>query len=257
MQDALEDTPEENHDTPEENYDQRTPEGDYDPDTIVADVPQPRRGRGRPKGSRNRQHLVNFEEQFVTAIESGDELSMAFMTAKEKADFELAKQLRKEGRIITPGAPFQASDKQEIDGLIARGVFKFEKYDPAKFDGVRIFKSRMVNKIKGKATNTPFEKSRLVIQGYNDDGKEVILTQSPTIQRASQRVIVALAPSLMKNGMAVYLRDITQAYTQSETRLQRLILAYLPEQIRHQYPEDTIMVVLKPLYGIAEAGTHW
>ena len=57
--------------------------------------------------------------------------------------------------------------------------------------------------------------------------------------------------------MAVYLRDITQAYTQSETYLQRLILVYLLEQIRHQYPEDTIMVVLKPLYGIAEAGTHW
>jgi hypothetical protein len=43
----------------------------------------------------------------------------------------------------------------------------------------------MVNEIKGKATNAPFEKSRLVIQGYNDDGKEMILTQSPTIQRAS------------------------------------------------------------------------
>ena len=67
----------------------------------------------------------------------------------------------------------------------------------------------MVNEIKGKATDAPFEKSRLVIQGYNDDGKEVILTQSPTIQRASQRVIVALAPSLIKNGMAVYLQDIT------------------------------------------------
>src|SRR6266568_9570887 len=57
--------------------------------------------------------------------------------------------------------------------------------------------------------------------------------------------------------MAVYLRDITQAYTQSKTHLQRLILAYLLEQIRHQYPKNTIMVVLKPLYGIAEAGTHW
>jgi hypothetical protein len=115
----------------------------------------------------------------------------------------------------------------------------------------------MVNEVKGKATDTPFEKSRLVVQGFNDDGKEFILTQSPTIQRASQRVIVALAPALIKSGMAVYLRDITQAYTQSETHLQRLILAYLPEQIRHQYPKDTIMVVLKPLYGIAEAGTHW
>ena len=75
----------------------------------------------------------------------------------------------------------------------------------------------MVNKIKSKATNAPFKKSRLVIQGYNNNNKEVIFMQSPTIQQASQWVIIALAPSLIKNGMAVYLWDITQAYTQSET----------------------------------------
>ena len=106
---------------------------------------------------------------------------IAFITAKEKADFKLAKQLQKEGRIITPGAPFQVSDKQEINGLIARGVFKFKKYDLTKFNGVRIFKSRMVNEIKGKATDAPFEKLRLIIQGYNNDSKEVILTQFPMI----------------------------------------------------------------------------
>src|SRR6266700_6632510 len=97
---------------------------------------------------------------------------MAFITAKEKANFKLTKQLQKEGHITTPGAPFQASNKQEIDGLITRGVFKFKKYDPTKFNKVRIFKSRMVNKIKGKATNTPFEKLRLIIQGYNNNSKE-------------------------------------------------------------------------------------
>ena len=75
----------------------------------------------------------------------------------------MQKQLRKEGRIITLGAPFQVSDKQEIDGLIAREVFKFEKYDPTKFDKVRIFKLRIVNKIKGKATDALFKKLRLVI----------------------------------------------------------------------------------------------
>jgi len=33
----------------------------------------------------------------------------------------------------------------------------------------------MVNEIKGKATNTLFKKLRLVIQGYNNNSKEVIL----------------------------------------------------------------------------------
>jgi hypothetical protein len=59
---------------------------------------------------------------------------------------------------------------------MARGVFKFEKHDPMKHNRVRIFKSRMVNKVKGKATDSLFEKSRLVIQGFNDNGKEFILT---------------------------------------------------------------------------------
>ena len=36
---------------------------------------------------------------------------MAFMTAKEKADFKLTKQLQKEGHITTLGAPFQTFDK--------------------------------------------------------------------------------------------------------------------------------------------------
>ena len=40
----------------------------------------------------------------------------------------------------------------------------------------------MVNKIKSKAINALFKKLRLVIQGYNNNGKEVILIQSPTIQ---------------------------------------------------------------------------
>jgi len=36
---------------------------------------------------------------------------MAFITAKEKANFKLAKQLKKKGCIITPRAPFQVSNK--------------------------------------------------------------------------------------------------------------------------------------------------
>ena len=117
--------------------------------------------------------------------------------------------------------------------------------------------STIVNEIKGKVTPTPFEKSRLVIQAYNDEGKEAILTQSPTIQRASQRLIVALAPALAGQGIDLYLRDITQAYIQSTTTLNRVIIANLPKQMKDQYPEGTVMVVRRPLYGLPEAGTHW
>ena len=61
---------------------------------------------------------------------------MAFIIAKEKANFKLAKQLQKEGCIIALEVPFQASNKQEIDGFIIREVFKFKKYNPTKFNRV-------------------------------------------------------------------------------------------------------------------------
>ena len=39
--------------------------------------------------------------------------------------------------------------------------------------------------------------------------------------------------------------------------LNRLILANLLKEMRHQYPIGTVMIIQKPLYGILEAGTHW
>jgi hypothetical protein len=94
----------------------------------------------------------------------------------------------------------------------------------------------MVNEVKSKGTNSPYEKSRIIIQGYSNDKKKMVLTQFPTIQRASQRVIFAVAPSLLKQKMHLWLRNIIQAYTQLKSLLQRTILADLPEQIRHLYP---------------------
>jgi hypothetical protein len=61
----------------------------------------------------------------------------------------------------------------------------------------------------------------------------------------------------LRDGMRLWLRDITQAYTQSDDPLQRTIIAELPAQLRDSYPDGTIMVVIKPLYGIAEAGAYW
>ncbi|KAJ5544720.1 hypothetical protein N7535_006892 [Penicillium sp. DV-2018c] len=161
-----------------------------------------RRGRGRPPRSRNRPKpqvavrrsnrrqatdTEDAEDQFTNAIQEGRDISMTFMTNKERADMELSVKLRNEGVITTPGSPFEQAQNKEIEGLLAKGVLDFVQYDPNKYAGVRIFNPRLVNEIKGKATGTPFDKSRLVIQAYNDEGKSMILTQSPTIQRASKR----------------------------------------------------------------------
>jgi hypothetical protein len=57
--------------------------------------------------------------------------------------------------------------------------------------------------------------------------------------------------------MKIELRDITQAYPQAQTDLKRTILAHLPKELVSKYPKDTLLRVIKPLYGIAEAGVHW
>ncbi|KAF1974004.1 hypothetical protein BU23DRAFT_579966 [Bimuria novae-zelandiae CBS 107.79] len=41
------------------------------------------------------------------------------------------------------------------------------------------------------------------------------------------------------------------------TNLKRTILAHLPTKLAPRYPEGTLLHVIKPLYGIAEAGVHW
>lgn len=118
-----------------------------------------------------------------------------FITAKEKCDIEISKQLRSQGIIKIPGLPFELSRKQEIDGLIARGVFELIPWKNDFKNKIRFYNSRFVDEIKGKDTAIPNEISRLVIQTYCDDGKLEILTQSPTIQRASQRLILVIIPS--------------------------------------------------------------
>jgi hypothetical protein len=66
-----------------------------------------------------------MDDQFISAVQEGQEICMAFMTNKEQADMELLIKLREEGTITTPGLSFEQSQTKEIEGLIARGVFEF------------------------------------------------------------------------------------------------------------------------------------
>ena len=158
--------------------------------------------------------------------------------------------------INTPSTPFQVSDQKEIEDLFGRGVFNFELFDPTEHGGYRIFKSRMVREVKGK-TLVPYEKSRLVVQGYNDEGKREILMQSPTIQTSSQRLILALAPHVDK---ARYADRTTRYHTGIWTGTDRSVPHDFddpPKGTENKCPEGTIIRVIKSLYGIPEAGVHW
>jgi hypothetical protein len=53
-------------------------------------------------------------------------LFIVFFSTKEKSDLKLLLKLQKDSLIKTPGALFEVSQKQEIEGLIARGMFSFQ-----------------------------------------------------------------------------------------------------------------------------------
>lgn len=229
-----------------ETEDNKKEAEDIDDVQVPAAEPVMRRKRGRPRKAA--QYFT-----FTSIMQTG----IVFLSQKEKQDFTLAIKLRNDGVINTPGLPFEESDATEISDLAARGVFEFLKYDPDEHGDIRIFKSRLVREVKGKTTK-PYEKSRLVVQGYNDTEKETVLTQSPTIQRMSQRLLLALGPTLIRDYNAKgELRDITQAYTQSVDMLARAIFVRLPIELKSKYPEGTILRVVRPLYGVPESGLYW
>jgi len=152
---------------------------------------------------------------------------------------------------------FSASRQKEITGLLEKGVFEIVKLIDIP-QGVRLFNSRFVDEVKNKGTDRAFEKSRLVIQAYNDLEKELVLTQSPTIQRVSQRLILYIAAIKLPDGR-LYLRDISQAYVQSTINLNREFYVRPPYELSRELgiEEDSILKVIKPLYGVPEAGNHW
>src|SRR5271170_4382435 len=53
----------------------------------------------------------------------------------------------------------------------------------------------------------------------------------------------------------LYLRDISQAYVQSTTNLNREFYVRLPRELLIN--NNLVLKVLKPLYGVPEAGNYW
>ena len=117
---------------------------------------------------------------------------------------------------------------KEINRLLEKGVFVVitERDIP---QSVYIFNLCFINEIKYFSTDKAFEKLRLIVQAYNDQRKDLVFTQSPTIQWVSQWIIFALAPRLQQIKLiALYLRDISQAYIQFSTYLSKDIFIQPP-----------------------------
>lgn len=102
--------------------------------------------------------------------------------------------------------------RKNLDGLFECGAFSIGKKNAK---GLRIYKARFVDRVKQERTPHTFKKSSLVVQGFND--KQCFLTHAPTIQRASQRLLLSLA--IRNNSLKVIFCDTPQVYVQFETTI--------------------------------------
>lgn len=141
-------------------------------------------------------------------------------------------------------------EKEEMGVLLSNGVFKIVHESEAV--GRLTYGSRFVDQLKHAGLPDAYEKSRLVVQEFNDD-KHGLLTYAPTVQCASQRLLLALCA--IDPELRIFTCDISQAYTQSATNINHHIYVRPPAALK--YPTGTLLYILKPLYGITEAEAHW
>lgn len=147
---------------------------------------------------------------------------------------------------------FQDSRRAELAGLKKAKVFKVvDRCTVPK--GTRIYGTRWVDTLKPQDDGSQKEKSRLVAQNFRDYQARSIPTKAPTISKLGQRLSLAIA-AMHPNGNA-YVRDITQAYIQSKSELERDV--YLKPPPEMNLSEDKVLIAVKPLYGVPESGLHW
>ncbi len=146
---------------------------------------------------------------------------------------------------------FAESRLKEINDLLKRQVFEtIIIFEVSK--NIRIFNFRFVDEIKHSDISQAYEKSRLVIQVYNDHEETLVLTQAFIIQRMSQRIILVIAASINHH---LYLRDIIQTYTQSKSCLNRMF--FICSSLDLGLFDDAILRVIKSLYDVSKAKAHW
>jgi hypothetical protein len=90
----------------------------------------------------------------------------------------------------------------------------------------------------GRHLTTDFDDQFIAAMGED----EISMTKEQADMELS--LIIALAPSLLRLKIKLFLRDITQAYTQSTTMPNRLILAHLATPIPSRYYHDRTKAIV-------------
>lgn len=117
-------------------------------------------------------------------------------------------------------------------------------------------RGRFVYTLKNYQQPTEIPKTPFVARGYNDRKELHIVYDSSTIRPSSVRVVLLIAAVC---GFRLFLHDVTQAYTKSKHKLTREVYLRIHKRdlVTFDMQEDEILELLKPLYGLCNAGDYW
>ena len=159
---------------------------------------------------------------------------------------------------------FIASKQKKIDELLKNFFFKFVDVSEI-FSNIKIFNAQFVNEIKNENTKFFFEKSRLIMQAYNNFNKNQIFTQLSIIQRMSQRLIVCITvvfeinSSNSSNSVQLFFWNVIQTYVQSIFNLNWEFYIKLFHKFASvmKTSYDCILKIMRSLYEVLETGNYW
>ena len=152
---------------------------------------------------------------------------------------------------------FIDSKQKKINDLLKKIFFEFVNERDV-LSNIRVFNARFVNEIKNENTKKTYEKSRLIIQTYNDSEKNQIFIQSSIIQRMNQRLILCIVVMIKSDSIKLYFQNITQTYVQSIFIFNRNFYV----KLFHEFVKiiktsfDCILKIMKLLYEIFETNNH-
>ena len=159
--------------------------------------------------------------------------------------------------VLPPNTPqgdeprFVAAKEKEIKGLQANGTYEVVFKEDVPSDA-NILGGRFVLSIKNKNTKEEVAKARFVVQGHRDKDKNQLVHTSTNLRHHSIRLLTALAAVF---GLRIWSQDVTQAYLQSADQLMRDV--YIRPAKEFRLNENQLLRLLKPLYGLTDAGDYW
>lgn len=146
---------------------------------------------------------------------------------------------------------FQESRQHESEGLRKKDLFK-TVHIPSIRKITRMYGTRLVNEVRYDRHGSRYSTSQLAAQNYKDHEARHLPTKSSTISKIGQRSIIYLFAS--NQNEEVYLSDIKQACTESDSLLERIV--YLLPVPESGLPKAKVWISVKTLYGTPEAGLY-